>query len=501
MTAKYNTNRFELRLMVLPALVWCSSALGQMNETFLQDDTVEFISEAFDNPSSEAITEFVGTFTSSGAATIRIRIGDYHLGRSSYLMLTSVEDEAQQRLDTRGLADSYNWSAIFIGDSVDVELHVAPGDTGVFVEIDRMRTPQIIENPDQGGVASICGANDDRVASGDARVGRVSAGGAGGAYCTAWLVSNGAVLTAGHCIPSAGDVVEFGVPTSLVNGVDLPASPLNQYPINIGSVVNENNSIGQDWMVFRLNANTTTNRTAHNIQGFFRMTKSIPAAGTTIRVTGFGLDNSPGGTGTSVCMGGNNQNGFCLTDSGCPGGGTCMTVACCDPDGLGPAPCGSNCNSASQTQQTTTGALTGSNVNLITHSVDTMPANSGSPIIWELNGLTIGIHTAGGCASAGPGNNNGTRFSRTVLETAIRNFAGPNPIYVDTSDYDLPSNGGVFEPFHNIMQAIGAVLDNGTISLVPGFFTQQNGGIPIVIGADGKGMTIVSPAGSSFITS
>jgi hypothetical protein len=227
------------------------------------------------------------------------------------------------------------------------------------------------------------------------------------------------------------------------------------------------------------------------------MTKSIPANGTGLRVTGFGIDNSPGGAGTSVCNGGTNHNVNCITNFNCPGGGTCTPVDCCDPDGAGTAfGCANNCNATSATLQTHAGTLSASNANLIQHTVDTMPGNSGSPIIWEANGLTIGIHTAGGCSSTG-GSNNGTRFNRAVLETAVRNFAGPSPVYVDPSDYDLPSNGGVFEPFHNLSQAIGAVVDGGTISLVPGFYVGP--GNTFTAGADGKSFTIVSPAGSSFI--
>ncbi len=499
MSQQSNHGRINFSAATMGLLLCGASAMSQINVIQVRDDAYSLASEVIDNQTSEPTAVFVGTVDSPGASAIRLHIGDYNLGRSSYVTLTSVTDDAVQRLDAKTIPSSYNWSVTFNGDSVEVELHVGPGDTGVFIEIDRTRTRETSEK-DDGAVASICGTNDDRVPSSDARVGRISSG-PGGAYCTAWLISNGAVLTAGHCIPTAGDYVEFGVPASLGNGIDVAASPLNQYPINLASVVNENGGVGMDWMVFGLNANTTTFRTAHNFQGFFRMTNTIPDPGTVLRITGFGLDSAPAGVGTRVCVGGTNQNAFCASNANCLGGGVCPVVPCCDPDGTGPLPCGFNCNSASQTQQTATGALGGSNANLITHFADTMPANSGSPIIWEANGLTIGIHTAGGCAATGPGSNAGTRFSRTVLETAIRNFAGPNPVYVDTSDYDFPSNGGVFEPFHNIMQAIGAVLDNGTISLVPGFYTRQNDGIPIVIGADGKGMTIVSPAGSSFIGS
>ena len=493
---------------IMSVLVFTNAALGQVAREGMREDPVGLVSDQLRNDTPEFRTDYVGSIESPGAHTIRVHFSDYHLGNSSFVTLTSIADGDVQQFNAKTLPQWYNWSAIFRGGAVDVELHVAPGDTGIYVRFDRMRMPEILDadaGEGEGSIASICGANDDRVASSDARVGRITTPVASPppafiATCTAWLVSNGAVLTAGHCIVAAGDLVEFGVPASTVNGNTNPAAVANQYPINIATVVSENVTTGQDWQVFGLNANTTTLRTAHDVQGSFRMTKEIPAFATTLRVTGYGVDNAPAGTGGFVCNGGTNHNGGCVTNANCPAGGVCTGAACCDPDGGGALPCGFNCNSASQTLQTTTGLLAGANIDLITHSVDTMPANSGSPIIWEANGLTIGIHTAGGCTSSS-GLNAGTRFSRPVLETAIRDFARPNPIYVDASDYGLPSNGGVFEPFHNISQAIGAVPDGGTISLVPGFYSRQDVGNTFTAGADGKAMTFVSPAGSSFIGS
>ncbi len=486
-------------------LMLCATpSLSQVAIEGIREDPVRLVSGQFDNDATEFQIVYVGSIESPGASTLRIHFSDYHLGSSSYVTLTSVADGDVQRFTAKSLPEWYNWSAFFRGGAVDVELHVAPGETGVHVQIDRMRTPGLLA-ADKGSVATICGPNDDRAASNDPRVGRMVTPILGPpvtfiATCTAWLVSNGAVLSAGHCGVAAGDLVEFGVPASSPNGNTNPAAVANQYPINVASVVREDNGVGQDWLIFGLNANSTTLRTAHNVQGFFRMAKEIPAFATPLRVTGYGLDNSPSGTGTSVCMGGTNNNGICISNLNCPGGGVCTAAACCDPDGTGPMGCGNDCNSASQTQQTITGLLGGANANLITHSVDTMGGNSGSPIIWEANGLTIGIHTAGGC-TASSGLNNGTRFSRAVLEAAIRDFAGPNPVYVDASNYDFPSNGGVFEPFHNISQAIGAVMDGGTISLVPGFYSRQDDGNTFTAGADGKAMIFVSPAGSTFIGS
>src|SRR5262245_18086901 len=62
--------------------------------------------------------------------------------------------------------------------------------------------------------ASICN-DDDRVASNDSRVGRLTTTTAAGvSTCTAWLIPNGAVLTAGHCVNTSAAwtspaIVEF----------------------------------------------------------------------------------------------------------------------------------------------------------------------------------------------------------------------------------------------------------------------------------------------------
>ena len=79
-----------------------------------------------------------------------------------------------------------------------VELYVAPGDSGVFARVSRvlagLRTHAVgrmIEQPE-----TLCDG-DSRVNTRDDRVGRMFGGG-----CTACLVSNGAVCTAGHCVDS-----------------------------------------------------------------------------------------------------------------------------------------------------------------------------------------------------------------------------------------------------------------------------------------------------------
>jgi hypothetical protein len=421
-----------------------------------------------DNATGQINAIHLGSVYVPGAPSIRLHVADYNLGKSSYLTLTSLADGEMQRLDAQSLPEWYEWSATFNGDEVDVSLHVAPGDAGVFVEVDQVRTPEPLADKGPGTVASICGDNDDRVGSNDSRVARMPSSG-----CTGWLVSNGAVLSAGHCPVAAGDVIEFNVPPSQANGTTVAASTNDQYPINMGTVTFQSDGRGRDWMVFGVNRNANTGARAHLAQGFFYMTTAAPAIGATLRVTGCGLDNLPGGPGG-------------------PG------APCCDADGDGN--CEFNCNATSQTQQTATGPLDDLDGTIIEHDVDTTPANSGSPIIWEATGAyTIGIHTQGGCDDFISGfDNHGTRFNHGPLANAVHGFLGLNTVYAIGFSSGLPANGGVFEPFQNVNAAVTAVPHGGRIGLVPGNYPRASGNA-FTAGADGKSMTFVAPAGPAVI--
>jgi V8-like Glu-specific endopeptidase len=458
-------------------------AFGQIAASETIDEAYSLVSDRIDNSTTGTLSVSVGSVHVPGAAWIRVHIGEYHLGPASYLTLIALDGQ-EQRFDAKSLADWYQWSAIFNGDEVEINLHMAPGDTGVYVQIDRVVTSEPLDpaSGDSGQVASICNDFDDRGGSNDPAVARmriwnqVTGTLNTNGSCTAWLVSNGAVLSAGHCMRGgipAGSVIEFNVPASLANGANVAASANDQYPINVGSVMAEDNGRGEDWMVFAVNPNSTTGVRAHIAQGFFFMTKAGPPIDTTLRVTGYGLDNIPAG----------------------PGG---AGASCCDADGDGT--CEFNCNSTSQTQQTTTGRLDDLDGSIIEHDVDTMPANSGSPIIWEEFGLyTIGIHTAGGCDDFVDGyNNHGTRFNRGPLESALQNFLGPNTVYVDSYDSNLSANGGVFQPLRTVTAAVAAVPDNGIIGLVPGNYPRAAGNV-FTAGADGKAMTFIAPVGGAVI--
>jgi len=421
------------------------------------------------------------------APWLRLHFSDTKLGRQSYLMITSLLDGGRQRLDAKSLAEWRQNSAFFNGEAVEVELHTAPGEEGIFVRVEELTVGEIAGADNSPTPQTICGANDDRVASTDARVGRINQfsndatdttppTNASNPFCTAWLVSNGALLTAGHCVdfdpdgPGPGlpdgtadatflnGVVEFSVPASQANGTTVFANPNNQYPINnvVWRFDGQGQGLGKDWAVFAPNPNSNTGLLPHQAQGaFFRMTREAPATNNIVRVTGYGLDNTPTGT-----TGGENAQ--------------------------------------TRTLQTHSGTYAGENNNGTdfshTYQVDTTGANSGSPIIWESNGFSIGIHTNAGCTSTG-GSNSGTSFEHDALETRLQNYLGPNTVHVDNAAYpNLTSgarNGNIFQPFATVSNGVDAVPTGGTVSIVAGTYNDRR--------TFNRAMTLRAPSGPVII--
>ncbi len=457
----------RIALVILAALLVRTSVLMANAPVPMALEAYHLDLGTHDNTGDRFIVVPPVVVTRPGVHWMRVHFSEVELGAASYVVLSSVLDGQEQILDAPTLAAWSYGSAAFHGDSVQVELHVAPGDKGVHLSVLNLTIPILEPGGEVPEARSICGANDDRVASSDSRVGRLPATG-----CTGWLVSNGAVLTAGHCGVAVGDLLEFNVPASSANGVTDASNANDQYPITAIAAI-ANGGIGNDYQVLRLGPNTANGDRAHVSRGFFRMVQTTPTLGNAIRVTGYGLDNVPAGTG---------------------GAG----AACCDPDGTGSLPCGFDCNSSSQTEQTTTGAFvsfTGGNTH--NHSVDTMPANSGSPMIWEAFGVTIGIHTNGGCTSSG-GSNSGTAFAATPLRNALQAFPGSNAVFLDSGVSGLPQNGGIYEPYINLSQASAGVVSGGIISMVAGTYPAAAGNA-ITLGSGFKAMTLEAPVGAVTI--
>jgi V8-like Glu-specific endopeptidase len=469
---RYKAQNREIRVQITALVavsVFSGYAMAQQARFDYRDQPVAMHSGMHDGAGEQFRMAFRQNVHVPGTPWMQLRVADYDLGHASFITLTALADGGWQQLDAQTLPQWENATAVFNGDTVQVELHVAPGDSGVFIEFNAATVADLeVDGGAPGGdpPESICGGSDNRVPSNDSRVGRLFFGG-----CTAWLVGNGAVLTAGHCGPISG-VMEFNVPPSTSNGNPVAANPNDQYPVNTLTDEFESNGEGADWAVFGLNPNSNTGLTAHQAQGFVRLTLQVPADGTLLRVTGYGVDNLPNGSGGTG-------------------------AECCDSNN--DDVCEFNCNSASRTQQTSTGTLDNLDGTILEHNVDTMPANSGSPIMYSNAAHAIAIHAQGGCDSIVNGfDNAGTYLGYDPLHDAVKFFQGTNFVYMDSASNFGAEFGSIFYPYPTIGLAVGGVPNGGNIEIWPGSYPAASGNT-VFAGAGGKSMTLRAPYGPVVI--
>jgi len=80
----------------------------------------------------------------SGAPWLRIVFGNSSLGEQSFVQLTSLQDGAEQKLTSQRMTEWQNASGFFNGDAVEVELHVAPGEKGIFFEVKEVMVGELM---------------------------------------------------------------------------------------------------------------------------------------------------------------------------------------------------------------------------------------------------------------------------------------------------------------------------------------------------------------------
>ncbi len=369
-----------------------------------------------------------------GASWARLKISDWSLGRGSSLQVRSRGTEWVKYTDK----DLKFWSGYthFI-DGPNIEFRVI-GDEQDYVDLNAVMwgNPEYIHPTFSPGVSSsLCGP-DNRTAFSDDRVGRLTRWD-GVAWCTAWMTSAGVTLSAGHCFDyqggvcgsntqpdgindlQAGSIVEWNVPASSGSGATNPGPPEDQYPINFTNLAFSHvcGGFGTDWAVFHLNPNALNGDNPHVSHNWHRISRETPAANDTIRITGFGVDNTPAGTT-------------------------------------------GNWNAQMQTSQTDTGPFVteqndGSGGFIHRYQVDTTGGNSGSPVLWTTTtpNITIGIHVQAGCNSDGSGSNRGTSFENNALENAINNYWSNAAVFVDAGfpDLGVDEDGTCFRPFSSLL--------------------------------------------------
>ncbi|MBP2833824.1 trypsin-like peptidase domain-containing protein [Aquimarina sp. U1-2] len=318
------------------------------------------------NTSQSKSTEEIITRTiiEPGATWLRLFFEDVDLGRYSTLTITSELDGASQTFTASTIKNWQNTSAYFNGEKVTLKLVVASGENSIRLNIKELgigiKTPVL---------KSQCGSNDDRVDATDDAIGRIVPIG-----CTGWIITNGKLVTAGHCVGSRAQIIEFNVPKSNPDRTIVHPGPEDQYPIgNFVSPYPNSPSQANDWAVFEAGANTQTGLTPIQAQGkSFNVVQSEP--GSTITITGFGTD-----TGVD-----------------------------------------------NQTQQTHTGPLSSVNNTFVRYRTDTTGGNSGSPIIDAATGNAVGVHAYGGCSGSG-GSNFGERATIPAFWEAMELGGGSGP--------------------------------------------------------------------------
>lgn len=334
------------------------------------------------------------------AAYLRLRFAEVQLGETprrgqpTVLRITSLEDGAVQHLNALHLEQWRNTSAYFNGDAVRLELIADAGAQPSRVVIERIWAGPFLSPTEK----SICGATDDRIPSSDPRNARIVPIG-----CTGWLFddANHTFGTAGHCLGSGMQVVEFNVPLSTSGGSLRHPGPEDQYAVDASSTQGFGNGVGDDWAYFGCFDNTETGMSAYLAQGVsYNLVDAPTSASGTIRITGYGTTSSP-------------------------------------------VPF-----SYYQAQKTHTGPFSSVSGFLLRYAADTTGGNSGSPIIHEDTGEVIGVHTHAGCSSGG-GSNQGTSSRHTSWKAALAAPLGvciPIPLEIalpDGAPATLPESGAV----------------------------------------------------------
>ena len=218
-------------------------------------------------------------------------------------------------------------------------------------------------------IRTICGDIDTRVRSYDPAIARLRTSLEDlDSSCTATLIGNNCMITAGHCY-SLIHFIEFNTKLSRPSRELVRSSWKDIYLADRSSIKHGRNYYpGFDWAIFRV----FPNRGENNLEisrGVHPVSFSRPKAGELLSITGYGRDDGE----------------------------------------------------FNRVQQVAIGELTKITGKRVFYQVDTMSGNSGSSVL-NNRGEVVGIHTQGGCSESAVSNNNGTLiFENRNLIEAIKN--------------------------------------------------------------------------------
>jgi hypothetical protein len=314
----------------------------------------------------------------------------------------------------------------------------------------------LLMNPERAGSTII--GEDNRVSSNYKGIGRTMTGGVSSG--TAWILLNGALVTAKH-VPAGR--VEFNVPQSENDGTINHPGNQDIYSPDLDSFITGESGLGYDYKIFLSLPNTITGLFPLEAQkAFLRVYDSGYPGGTPptqVVVTGYGMDDD------------------------------CNVYGC-------------TFNSDNRTQQTATGPFGAlvdfrydGNGIMLYHQVDTENGNSGSPVILPGTNVAIGMH-AQGIQTCDPINSNdyncGPSFFRnTGFINGVNSLTPPNTVYVDRDHPAAGEDGTVFQPFHTVAGGVNNVPEGGDVGIVSGTYSDR-----ITIN---KAMKLVAPLGGVII--
>ncbi len=423
---RYSVHRICMLLCIIFMLPFINFAQDELPRHYTKYNMEIKPDGSQSKSSSQIITE---TISEKGATWLRLFLKDVNLGNKSTLTITSALDGATQTLTSKTIKDWKNTTAYFNGDKITIKLTVARGEDAIGFTINEVGVGE-----NDPGSKSQCGSTDDRVDSADNAIGRIVPIG-----CTGWIITNGRLVTAGHCVGSRAQLIEFNVPKSNPDRTIVHPGPEDQYPIgNFVTPYTNNPSQANDWAVFTASANSQTGQTPIQAQGkSFNVVQSAP--GNNITITGFGTD-----TGVD-----------------------------------------------NQTQQIHTGPLSSVTNTFVRYRTDTTGGNSGSPIIDAATGNAVGVHAYGGCSGSG-GSNSGERATIPAFWDAM-GLDGNPPTDECTGDIASFPYSESFEGNIGAWKQVGGddldwtVNSNGTPSSGTGPSGAVDGSSYIYVEASGNG--------------
>jgi|GEM_PF-5815059 len=447
-----------------------TSIYGQLSYQFESKNNVVNTNSGTHNHSGSTFSKvYTTTVTQSDAPWLQLYFSAYELGAQSYVQITSGKDNAFQKLTAETLQQWNGWSAFFNGNEVTVELYQHPEDTSVFFNIQKY----IYEAKDSTNYMppNHCSyqkmTEDARTPSdhpGVARTFGYSTNSDSGA--TAWLASNGAMVTAGHAIEIK--FVQFNVPLNADGFIQHP-HPSDQYVKDDSSVVykneldvNGNPTLGKNWGVFGVFPNSNTGALPGQVQTDFFRTAPNDAI-------------------------------LAITDS--PNSGPALPIKVTHVAGFGADheyvfPVSSytyDCReyaSTNRIQQEDWGYLEYTNslsLSVLSHDLNASSGNAGSPMFTYVNSLPYGfaVLTTVNMNEGTAVERNavyGTGFKNTDFTNAMNTFYGSQTVHVDSKHFKEQTgytrDGTVHRPYNSLSTAVTAASNNDVLVLTKGAYQE-----------------------------